>query len=95
MHTKVEQRLRYNMKSWQKNYYFYILNNISEYFTLVHLIDSLVHVNDAIIIVGYWIFDSNYEKLLYLTQGSLDLICSAYIGEEQVVKFQSVFYSVR
>ena len=39
-----------------------ILANISEHVTLVQLMDSLVNVNHAISVVGYWIFDSNYEK---------------------------------
>ena len=57
--------------------------------------DSLGKLNRAISIVGYWIFESNYEKALFLTQESLDVICSPYIGEEQVATFQSVYYAVR
>ena len=52
-------------------------------------------MNNAISIVGYWIFDSNYKKALFLTQEPLDLICSPSIGEEPVATFQSVFYAVR
>ena len=59
MHIKGEQNLRYNLKVWHKNYDFDILKNISEYITLVQLMDSLGNVNDAISIVGYWIFDCN------------------------------------
>ena len=65
---KVEQNLRYNIKAWKKNDVFDILKNVSEYVTLVQLMDSLVNVNHAISIVGYWIFDSNYKKELCLTQ---------------------------
>ena len=65
MHIKGEQHLRYNMKV-QKNHTFDILTNISEYFTLFQLIDSLVNVNNAISTVGYWSFDSNYEQALYV-----------------------------
>ena len=68
MHIKVEQKLRYNMKVWYKNDAFDMLKNISEYVTFVQLMDSLVNVNHAIIILGYCIFDSNYEKSLFLTQ---------------------------
>ena len=53
--------------------------------------DSLGNVDHAISIVGYWLFDSNYDKALYLTQESLDLICSPYFGEEQVADIRSVF----
>ena len=64
---KVEQNLRYNLNIWKKNYAFDILNEISEDVTLVQLMDSLGNVNNAISIVGHWIFDSNYKKSLYLT----------------------------
>ena len=47
---------------------FCILKNISEYVTLVQLMNSLGNVNHAISIVGYWIFESNYDKAQCLTQ---------------------------
>ena len=50
---KVEQNLQYNMKIWNKNYAFDILNDISENVTLVQLMDSLGNVNCAISIVGH------------------------------------------
>ena len=62
---KGEQNLRYNMTIWRKNYAFDILNDIGENFTLVQLMDSLGNVNHTIIIVGHWIFDSNYKKALF------------------------------
>ena len=68
MHIKDEQHLRYNMKVWYKRYDFDILKNISEYVTLVQLIDSLGNVNNSISTVGYWIFYSNYDKALCLTK---------------------------
>ena len=52
--------------TWKKNDDFDILNNISEYVTLVQLMDSLGNLNYAISIVGHWIFDSNYKKALFL-----------------------------
>ena len=63
-----EHNLRYNLKVWQKNDYFYMLKNVSEYDNLVQLMDSIGNLNHAISIVGYWIFDSNYKKALCLTQ---------------------------
>ena len=54
------------MKIWNKNSAFDILKNISGYVTLVQLMESRENVNNAISIVGYWIFDSNYEKSLFL-----------------------------
>ena len=68
MKIKGEHCLRYNLKVCQKNDAIDILKNISEYVTLAQLMDSLRNVNNDISILGYWIFDSNYEKTLYLTQ---------------------------
>ena len=67
MHIKGEQHLIYNIKVWGNNA-FDILKNISEYVTLVQLMDSLVNVNHDISIVGYWIFDYNNEKSIFLTK---------------------------
>ena len=44
-----------------------ILNDISEYFTLVQLMDTVGNVTHAVSIVGKCIFDSNYKKELSLT----------------------------
>ena len=41
---------------------FDIETDINEHVTLVQLMDSLGNVNNSISVVGYWIFDSNYEK---------------------------------
>ena len=57
-----------------------ILEEISENFTLVQLMDSLVNVNHSISVVGNWIFDSNYEQSLILNRESLDMICAPYVG---------------
>ena len=66
IHIKVEHHLIYNLKIWNKKGALNILNDIGENVTLVQLMDSLGNVNHAISIVGYWIFDSNYEKVLCL-----------------------------
>ena len=92
---KGEHNLQYNLTLWKKNDAFDILNDISEDLTLVQFMDSLGNLNHAISILGHWIFDSNYEKALCLTQESLDIICYPSIGEELIPKFQSVFYAVR
>ena len=68
---------------------------MSEYFTLVQLMDYLGYVNHDISVLGYLIFDSNYEKSLVLNRESLDIICALSVGEEQVDKFETVFYYVR
>ena len=61
---KCEQNIKYNLTIWKKNDGFDILNDISEDVTLVQLMDSLGNVNHDISIVGYWIFDSKYKKVL-------------------------------
>ena len=65
---KGEQNLKYNMTIQKKNDDCDILNDIIESVTLVHLMDLLGNVNHYIIIVGYWIFDYNYKKILFLIQ---------------------------
>ena len=66
MHIIGEQRLKYNLNLLHKKDVFEILKNVSEYVTLVQLMDSLGNVNHAISIVRYWIFHSNYKKALFL-----------------------------
>ena len=92
---KGEQNLQYNLTVWKKNDDFDILNDISEYITLVQLMNSLVNVNHVISIVGNWLFDSNYKKALCLTQELLDIICSPSISQKLVAMFRSVFYVFR
>ena len=87
---KGEQNLQYNLTIWKKNNDFDILNDINEDVTLVQLMDSLGNVNHAISVVGYWIFDSNYNKALCLTQESLDKICSPSIGKELVANISTL-----
>ena len=50
------------------------MNSISEYVTLVQLMDSVGNVNHAVSVVGKWIFDSNDKKSFLLYNDSLDLI---------------------
>ena len=53
------------------------------------------NVNNAISVVGNWVFDSNYEKALVLNRASLYMVCALPVGEEQAAKFESVFTAVR
>ena len=43
-----------------------MMKYINENVTLVQLMDYIENVNNAIGVVGYWIFDSNYKKVLFL-----------------------------
>ena len=63
---KGEQKIQYNLTIWRGNDSFDTLNEISEIFTLVQLMEALGNVKHAISIVGHWIFDSNYKKSLFL-----------------------------
>ena len=56
---------------------------------------SLVNVNRANSVVGYWIFESNYKKSLVLNRESLGMICDPSVDEEQSAKFETVFTEVR
>ena len=64
-----------------------VLTDISEHVTLFQLMDYSVNAIHAISVVGYWIFDSNYKKSLILNRESLDMICTPYVGEEQISEF--------
>ena len=76
-----EARVKYNLIKYKNMHEYNILEDISENFTLVQLMDSLGNVNHAISVVGNWIFDSNYEKALVLNRASLNMICEPYVGE--------------
>ena len=69
---------------------FDILTDISGNITLVQLMYCLVNVDPDNSVVGFWIYDSNYEKALVLNRESLDTICAPYVGEKQVAKFETV-----
>ena len=74
---------------------FKFLKDISEHVTLVQLMDYLDNVNHAIIVVGYWIFESKYERAIVLNRELLDMICAPYVGEELVAAFETYFCAVR
>ena len=72
-----------------------ILTDISEHVTLVQLMEYLGNMNHAISVVGYWIFDSNYERALVLNIELLDMICASSVGREEVATFERFVYAVR
>ena len=43
--------------------------------------DYLGNTNHAISVVGYWIFDPNYERSLVLNRESVDMICAPSSGK--------------
>ena len=74
------------MIKYKKKGLYKVLEDISENINLLQLMDSLGNVNHAISVLGYWIFDSNYEKALVLNRASLDMICYPSVGEEKAAK---------
>ena len=93
--NKGEARVHYKLIKYKKMGDYEILENISANVTLIQLMDSLGNVNNAISVVGSWIFDSNYERALVLNKASLDMICALSVGEEQTARFDKVYYAVR
>ena len=79
---KVEQSLHYKLLQWKKTITFGILNNISEYVTLMQLMNLFVNVNHAVSVVREWIFYSNYDISLLLNIDSLNLVYACYDGED-------------
>ena len=74
-------RVYYSLRKYKNMGSYDIMTEISEYVTLFHLMDSLGNVNHAIIVIGYWIFESNYEKSPVLNRELLDIICAPSVGE--------------
>ena len=92
---KGEPMVHYILRKYKKKGSYDITTNISEHVILVQLMDYLGKVNNAISVVGYWIFDSNYKISLVLNKESLDMICAPSVDKEQVAKFETVFTAVR
>ena len=57
-----ENKVYYSLRKYENMGFFDMLKDISENINLVKLMDSLVNVSHAISVLGYWIFDSKYEK---------------------------------
>ena len=76
-----KSKVYYSLRRYKKKGSYDILTYLSERVTLVQLLYSLGNVNNAISVVGYWIFGSNYKKSLVLNRESLDIICAPYVGE--------------
>ena len=74
---KSEQKMHYRIQEWNTYTSPYdILQNHSNYPTVCLLIDTAHRTDHCITVCGKWIFDSNLEFALPLTEGSLNYICS-------------------
>ena len=61
-------RVYYSLRRHKNNGSYDIMTDISEHVTFFQLMNVLGNVNHAISVVGYWIFDSNYEKILVINK---------------------------
>ena len=93
--NKGETKVHYSLIKYKQKGLYKHFEDISKNFTLVQLMDSLGNVNHAISVVGYWIFDSNYEKSLVMNRESLEIICDPSVVEERAIEFETVFTAVR
>ena len=57
--------------------------------------EYLRNVNYYISVVGYWIFELNYERALVLNREYLNVICAPSVGKEEMTTFETVFCAVR
>ena len=64
--TKGETRVHYILRRYKNMVSKDITKYIGKHVTLVQLMDSWGNFNHAISVVGYWIFDWNYERALIL-----------------------------
>ena len=72
------------------------MNDISDYVSLVQPVDTAGNVNHAVIIIGYWMYDSNYKTALPLIKESMDTIIYLYKNEKGAyAEFKEVYYDVR
>ena len=52
----------YSLRKYKEMGSYDIMADMSDHVTLIKLMNSLGNARHAIIVVEYWIFDSNYEK---------------------------------
>ena len=74
--NKGEQCLHFDISQWKVKSRLDILNNISENSTIVQLVNTDGNINNTVIIVGYYIFDSNDKKALPSKTDSFNIIFS-------------------
>ena len=57
------------------------------------LLDTANQTNHCITVCGKWLFDSNLESALTLTEASLNYICSS--SDTNEIKFFGVLHAIR
>ena len=68
------------------------MQNHCNYTTVCLLLDTAHHTNHCITVCGKWIFDSNLESALPLTEASLNYICSGNDTDEII--FVGVLHAI-
>ncbi len=84
---KGERKLNYGVEEWKEQPSYNIFTNISPYPTVCNLLDESLGTGHCVTVCNKWIFDSNFEQALPLTQNSLNFICEG--------KFLSVPHAIR
>ena len=90
-----EPRVYYILRRYKKMGSFDILTHITEHVNMVQFMNYWGNVNHSISVVGYWIFQSKYERALVLDIESLDMICALSVGEEKLATSEIYFCAVR
>ena len=72
---------------------FDILHNCCNYLTVCLLLDTAHRTNHCITVCGKWVFYSNLEPALPLTEASLNYICSGNDTDE--ITFVGVLNAIR
>ena len=90
---KNEKRPNYRIKEWHASMPYDILRNQYTYPTMCLLLDTWQRTDHCIAVCGKWIFDSNFEVALPLTQDCLDYTCCG--NDTDKIKFVGVLHAMR
>ena len=91
---KSEQKIHYQIQEWNTSTTTYdILQNHSNYPTVCLLLDTTHRTDHCITVYVKWIFDSNLEFALLLTEDSLNFICYGNCTDE--ITFFGVLHAIR
>ena len=91
---KKNLKIHYHIQEWKRNTTtFDILQNHCNYRTVCLLLDTAHQTNHCITVCGQWIFESNLEYALPLTEASLNYICS--VNDTDEITFVGVLHAIR
>ena len=76
--NKFYEHRRYEVKKRKRRNDFDIINDMSEYLTLIQLMDNLGNVSHAVTMSGVWIFITNKKRDTPLIIEYLALICVSH-----------------